>query len=296
MRSALPDASFAWFTGTARRWRREDSVKCLATTSALSDFGDSGRDRIHCSAVPRGPHPLNCRIANQPDGFGEGTPKRTAAGRGRPRYDGAPEREHARLRSVLGRYQLIATRGNVSTELPYRSRGSLPSDVRFCGQDLVVIKHPTRPQPFVRCATRSTRCGSNDSARHALRETPIWPTTRIDRYGGGRSAGAEQGRSTWRAKGLDITSHRARNGQRRLESRFMGPRSFGSSSYAPMWTTGLTCPSCSTIYLDKPMKNHTLCRPSRVKSGVPGEDNGYRRLRVGCSEPGESAGDLRSPR
>src|SRR5262245_12268670 len=38
-----------------------------------------------------------------------------------------------------------------------------------------------------------------------------------------------------------------------------------------MWITGFDCPTCSTIYLDKPMKNHTLMqtidRANRVAEG-----------------------------
>src|SRR4029077_18138662 len=42
-----------------------------------------------------------------------------------------------------------------------------------------------------------------------------------------------------------------------------------------MWLTGFDAPSCSTVYLDKPMRNHTLmqtiARPNRV---FPGKHSG----------------------
>ncbi len=63
----------------------------------------------------------------------------------------------------------------------------------------------------------------------------------------------------FRRKGLDITPHRRRMQQEDLETKF-------KDAYDPlrivfvcaMWITGFDVPSLSTLYLDKPMRNHTL--------------------------------------
>ena len=42
-----------------------------------------------------------------------------------------------------------------------------------------------------------------------------------------------------------------------------------------MWLTGFDAPSCSTIYLDKPMRNHTLMQTiARANRVYPGKQSG----------------------
>jgi hypothetical protein len=42
-----------------------------------------------------------------------------------------------------------------------------------------------------------------------------------------------------------------------------------------MWMTGFDVPSCSTIYLDKPMRNHTLMQTiARANRVFPGKVSG----------------------
>jgi len=63
----------------------------------------------------------------------------------------------------------------------------------------------------------------------------------------------------FRKKGLDIATHRKRMVNEDLETRFKNPDDpLRIVFVCAMWITGFDVPSCSTIYLDKPMKNHTL--------------------------------------
>jgi type I restriction enzyme R subunit len=63
----------------------------------------------------------------------------------------------------------------------------------------------------------------------------------------------------FRKKGLDIATHRKRLVKEDLETKFKDPDdSLRIVFVCAMWITGFDVPSCSTIYLDKPMKNHTL--------------------------------------
>jgi type I restriction enzyme, R subunit len=60
-------------------------------------------------------------------------------------------------------------------------------------------------------------------------------------------------------KGLDIVWHRQRMVHEDLETKFKNPDdAFRIVFVCAMWMTGFDVPSCSTIYLDKPMRNHTL--------------------------------------
>ena len=60
-------------------------------------------------------------------------------------------------------------------------------------------------------------------------------------------------------KGLDIRPHRKRMIEEDLEGKFKDPDDpFRLVFVCAMWMTGFDVPSCSTLYLDKPMRNHTL--------------------------------------
>ena len=62
-----------------------------------------------------------------------------------------------------------------------------------------------------------------------------------------------------KAKGLDIVSHRRRMVREDLDEKFKDPKDpFRIVFVCAMWMTGFDVPCCSTIYLDKPMRNHTL--------------------------------------
>jgi type I restriction enzyme R subunit len=59
--------------------------------------------------------------------------------------------------------------------------------------------------------------------------------------------------------GLDIKPHRARMKKEDLDEKFKDPYDpFRMAFVCAMWRTGFDAPACSTIYLDRPMRNHTL--------------------------------------
>lgn len=63
----------------------------------------------------------------------------------------------------------------------------------------------------------------------------------------------------FRQKGLDILSHRKRMVTEDLATKFKdGDDRLRIVFVCAMWMTGFDVPACSTIYLDKPMRNHTL--------------------------------------
>ena len=60
-------------------------------------------------------------------------------------------------------------------------------------------------------------------------------------------------------KGLDIGSHRQRMVDEDMEAKFKDKDDpFRLVFVCAMWMTGFDVPSCSTIYMDKPMRNHSL--------------------------------------
>jgi len=76
--------------------------------------------------------------------------------------------------------------------------------------------------------------------------------------------------------GLDIAPHRRRMLDEDLDERFKDPDDpFRLVFVCAMWMTGFDVPSCSTIYLDRPMRNHTLMQTiARANRVFPEKENG----------------------
>ncbi|HWQ65356.1 MAG TPA: type I restriction endonuclease subunit R [Methanospirillum sp.] len=73
-------------------------------------------------------------------------------------------------------------------------------------------------------------------------------------------------------KGIDILPHRTRMVYEDLAEKFKDPKDpFRLVFVCAMWLTGFDAPACSTIYLDKPMKNHTLMQTIARANRVFGE-------------------------
>ena len=79
-----------------------------------------------------------------------------------------------------------------------------------------------------------------------------------------------------REAGLDIAPHRKRMLKEDLDERFKDPDDpFRLVFVCAMWMTGFDVPSCSTIYLDRPMRNHTLMQTiARANRVFPDKENG----------------------
>jgi type I restriction enzyme R subunit len=77
-------------------------------------------------------------------------------------------------------------------------------------------------------------------------------------------------------KGLDIRPHRKRIVEEDLETKFKNPNDpFRLVFVCAMWMTGFDVPICSTLYLDKPMRNHTLMQTiARANRVYPGKVSG----------------------
>lgn len=76
--------------------------------------------------------------------------------------------------------------------------------------------------------------------------------------------------------GLDIKPHRKRMVEEDLEGKFKNPEDpLRIAFVCSMWTTGFNVPSCSTIYVDKPLRNQALMQTiTRANRVFPGKENG----------------------
>lgn len=76
--------------------------------------------------------------------------------------------------------------------------------------------------------------------------------------------------------GIDIVPHRKRLNEEKLDEKFKDTSDpLRLVFVCAMWLTGFDAPSCSTIYLDKPMRNHTLMQTiARANRVYPGKHSG----------------------
>jgi type I restriction enzyme R subunit len=76
--------------------------------------------------------------------------------------------------------------------------------------------------------------------------------------------------------GLDIVPHRKRMNEQALDEKFKDPEDPLKLVFlCAMWLTGFDAPSCSTVYLDKPMRNHALMQTiARANRVYPGKHSG----------------------
>ncbi len=79
-----------------------------------------------------------------------------------------------------------------------------------------------------------------------------------------------------KAKGLDIVPHRQRMLKDGLDEKFKDEKdNLRLVFVCAMWITGFDVPTCSTIYLDKPMRAHTLMQTiARANRVAPGKESG----------------------
>ena len=77
-------------------------------------------------------------------------------------------------------------------------------------------------------------------------------------------------------KGLDIVPHRQRMLKEALDEQFKAADGKLRLVFVcAMWITGFDVPTCSTIYLDKPMRAHTLMQTiARANRVAPGKESG----------------------
>jgi type I restriction enzyme R subunit len=80
----------------------------------------------------------------------------------------------------------------------------------------------------------------------------------------------------FRAEGLDIAPHRRRMLTEDLAAKFKDPANpLRLVFVCAMWITGFDVPSLATVYLDKPMRNHTLMQTiARANRVFEGKTNG----------------------
>lgn len=262
MRNALPNAAFLGFTGTPLIAGEEKTREVFGDYVSVYDFGDSIRDG---STVPlyyenRIPELqiTNMTFDEELETILDGAD-----------LDEAQERKLARLMGQS--YQLITRNDRldrIAADMVehFLGRGFTGKAMFICIDKATAVRmYDKVAQAWSVRLERAERDGDERLADY-MRQTDM--AVVVSQSQNEVADMAEQG--------LDIASHRQRMVTENLDARFKDAEDpLRIVFVCAMWTTGFDVPSCSTIYLDKPMKNHTLMQTiARANRVFPEKANG----------------------
>ncbi|MFL6234292.1 MAG: type I restriction endonuclease subunit R [Thermoanaerobaculia bacterium] len=276
MRAAMPKATFLAFTGTPLIAGEERTREVFGDYVSIYDFQQSVEDGATVPLFYENRTP-ELELVN-PD-LNEDVVRLIEEA-------GLDDEQEAKLEKVLGRqYHLITRDDRLETVAQDVVRHFLGRG--FLGKAMVVsIDKATalRMHDKVRtCWTAETervrkelsRSGLTEAEQAALQQRlDVLTTTDMAVIVSPGQNEIEQ----MKKLGLDIESHRRRlnESQPGLDEKFKDPADpLGLVFVCAMWLTGFDAPSCSTVYLDKPMRNHTLMQTiARANRVFPGKHSG----------------------
>ena len=277
MRAAMPKAVFLAFTGTPLIALGERTRETFGEYVSIYDFQQSVEDG---ATVPlfydnRAPQ-LNLVNADIDEEM-----------RDMIERAGLDSEEEEKLEQVLGRQYELLTRDDrleiIASDIVthFLGRG-------FLGKAMVVSidkatavrmydkvrKHWLAEQARVEGELARTDLGAEDRAALEERLKVLGETDMAVVV-----SPAQNEIEKMREKGLEIEPHRHRMNEQdpSLGDRFKDPQDpLRIVFVCAMWLTGFDAPSCSTLYLDKPMRNHTLMQTiARANRVFEGKHSGF---------------------
>lgn len=276
MRAALPKATFLAFTGTPLIAGEERTRDVFGDYVSIYDFQQSVEDR---ATVP-------LFYANRTPELELVNPDLNDDLYRLIEEAGLDDEQEAKLEKVLGqRYHLITRDERLETVAQDIVRHFLGRG--FVGKAMVVSidkatalrMHDKVKKHWAaeirRVQSELARDGLNKAERAALtRRMDLLTTTDMAVIVSPAQNEIEQ----LKKLGLDIVPHRRRinESQPSLDEKFKDTQDpLRLVFVCAMWLTGFDAPSCSTVYVDKPMRNHTLMQTiARANRVFPGKHSG----------------------
>jgi len=256
MRNALPNACFIGFTGTPLMNKGEEKTKeTFGNYVSIYNFNDSIQDKAtvplyHDNRVPE------LKLVN---------PKLT-----KDIYEviedaDLDEKEQEKIEKRLGSNYDIITRDdrlNVIAEdivKNFIGRGYQGKAMVVCIDKFTTVRMYDKVQFYLKKEIenltkelRTTTYDETTSIKEKIAELKKLDMAVV-------ISNEQNEVKKFKEKKLDITKHRKRMVEEELAEKFKDPDDpFKLVFVCSMWMTGFDAPSVSTIYLDKPMKNHTL--------------------------------------
>ena len=257
MRSALPNAAFIGFTGTPLMAGEERTKEVFGEYVSIYNFKESVDDQntvplYYENRIPE----LQLTNANLTDDIADIC----------ERADLDDDQERKLEKEFAREYHLITRddrldRIGEDIVAHYMGRGVLAKAMVISVDKATAVRTFDKVQQHWRTAIAKTRkeVAAADPMDRPELEARLKFFEETDMAVVVSSAQNEI--EEFKQKGLDIKVHRRRmvNEQPDLETKFKNSDDpLRIVFVCAMWITGFDVPSCSTIYLDKPMKNHTL--------------------------------------
>ena len=279
MRAALPNALFLAFTGTPLIAGEERTTEVFGDYVSIYDFQQSVEDGATVPLFYENRTP-ELQLVNPDlnddiyDADRSGRPRRGAGSEARTGARPAVPPDHPRRPAGDGRqgHRAAFPRARVSGQGDGRvhRQGHRAADVRQ-GAEALGRRNACRVEAELDALT--TLGQPTRAPRELQQRLDVLTTTDMAVIVSPGQNEIEQ----MKALGLDIVPHRKRmNESKPLDEKFKDPNDpLRLVFVCAMWLTGFDAPSCSTIYLDKPMRNHTLMQTiARANRVFPGKHSG----------------------
>ena len=273
MRNALPNAAFLGFTGTPLMAGEEKTREVFGDYISVYNFAESIADGATVPLYYENRIP-ELQLINE--NLGEDLTELLEAAELDEAQERKVEREFAREYHLVTRDDRLEA---IAADLVrhFVGRGQRSKAMMICIDKATAVRmhdKVTAHWDIYRGELEATLVTAKPEVRPVIEaQIELLKTTEM-------AVVVSQGQneiSELEAKGLDIRPHRKRMLEEDLDERFKAPEDpLRLVFVCAMWITGFDVPSCSTIYLDKPMKNHTLMQTiARANRNFPGKEAGF---------------------
>lgn len=268
MRNALPNAAFLGFTGTPLMAGQEKTKDVFGDYVSIYNFRQSIEDGATVPLYYENRIP-ELQLTNA--ALNENITEVLDAAALDEAHERRLEREFAREYHLITRDERLE---KIAEDIMahFIARGYQGKAMVVSVDKATTVRMYEKVQQYWRqkIADLKAELANADAARRAVLEAKIADMETTDMAVVISSAQNEA--ELFANKGLDITPHRRRMVTEDLEGKFKDPKNRLRIVFVTaMWMTGFDIPNCSTIYLDKPMRNHTLMQTIARANRVFGE-------------------------
>ncbi|MFN2267986.1 MAG: type I restriction endonuclease subunit R, partial [Desulfonatronovibrio sp.] len=272
MRTALPNASFLAFTGTPLIIGEERTKEVFGDYISVYDFKQSVEDKATVPLYYENRIP-ELQLIN--DNFNPDMERLLEEAEFDEEQEKKLEREFAREYHLITREDRLEA---IAKDLVdhFIGRGFQGKGMMICIDKATAVRMYDKVQKYwkdkIEELQRELASSDGDKAKDIASSIAWMQETDM-------AVVVSQGQNElgdMENKGLDIRPHRKRMLEEDLETRFKKPNDpFRLVFVCAMWMTGFDVPSCSTLYLDKPMRGHTLMQTiARANRVYPGKVSG----------------------
>lgn len=255
MRTALPNASFIAFTGTPLIIGEEKTRDVFGDYVSIYNFKESIDDKATVPLYYENRIP-ELQLTNED--LNEDMENLLEEAAMNEEQEAKLEREFAREYHLITRDDRIET---IAEDIVshFTGRGFKGKAMVICVDKVTAVKMYERVQKYWKKKLEELRNKRADEPQDRTRDIAEQIEYMEETDMAVVVSQAQNEIDDMRKKGVDIIPHRKRLVKEDLDTKFKEPDDlFRIVFVCAMWMTGFDVPSCSTIYLDKPMRNHTL--------------------------------------